>query len=110
MFIDRTERQNEKKPKQKTKIQTTETHIMARLQFACLESLDDKEFVLQTLQYNGGALQYVSARLKDEKDVVLKSVENDGAALFHASERLRDDWDVVIESVTEYGNGIAVCI
>ena len=52
---------------------------------------NNREQVLERVQQNGCALQYVSPALRADKEVVMAAVQQNGLALHYASEELKND-------------------
>jgi hypothetical protein len=88
------------------------------LLFNCIEAVEqhfrladvvlqtDKTFVIQALERNGLALEYISKEFRADKEVVLTAVRNNGSALEYASEELKADREVVLEAVRKNGRAL----
>mmetsp|Transcript_10855 Transcript_10855/g.17914 ORF Transcript_10855/g.17914 Transcript_10855/m.17914 type:complete len:465 (+) Transcript_10855:63-1457(+) len=68
-----------------------------QLQVAPTPVKDDRDLVLEILRDSWGhALQYASQAIQNDREVVLQAVQFDGAALQYASDELRSDTEVVL--------------
>lgn len=66
----------------------------------------DRDLVIEAMNQNALALEFVSFDFQDDKEVVLAAVKRDGYTLQFASDELRDDKEVVSEAVKNYGNAL----
>lgn len=57
---------------------------------------NDRDFLLEHIQYNSSALDYLNEEFKNDKQLVLKSVNANGCSLQYASDSLKNDLDVVM--------------
>ena len=83
-------------------------YIGSALLFAPEELRNDKEVVLAAVRKNGLALGYASEELCNDKEVILAAVQNHGNALLYASEELLNDKEIILEAVKQCGENIAL--
>eukprot|EP01098_Paradermamoeba_levis_P010599 TRINITY_DN445_c0_g1_i4.p1 TRINITY_DN445_c0_g1~~TRINITY_DN445_c0_g1_i4.p1 ORF type:complete len:675 (-),score=234.72 TRINITY_DN445_c0_g1_i4:619-2577(-) len=65
-----------------------------------------RPLVMEIVQANGLALEYVHESLRKDKQVVLTAVEQNGLALQFAHESLKNDREVVLEAVQSQGRAL----
>jgi hypothetical protein len=66
------------------------------MQFASSALQNNKDFVLQVVQDNGTALEFVNEKFKKDKDIALAAVESVGEdAIDLIDESLRKDDDIL---------------
>jgi hypothetical protein len=66
------------------------------MQFASSALQNNKDFVLQVVQDNGTALEFVNEKFKKDKDIALAAVESVGEdAMDLIDESLRKDDDIL---------------
>jgi Domain of unknown function (DUF4116) len=88
---------------------TVTTSAAAVMQFASEKRRDDKELVMQILQFQRGwqAIPYVSKRLQEDREVALLAVAKDGSKAFRMlSPTFRKDKTIVLQAVTANGGAI----
>lgn len=85
-------------------IKTNENEI----KYSLKELQNNKEVLLEVLQYIGSALLFAPEELRNDKEVVLAAVQNHGNALLYASEELLNDKEIILEAVKQCGENIAL--
>lgn len=60
---------------------------------------NDKEIILEAIEENYSAFQFVSQTLKDDKDFTLKAIQKCGLILSYVSNKFIDDKDFILKAI-----------
>jgi hypothetical protein len=83
-----------------------ETKLGFVFKFAADELKSDREFVFESVGYDGNLLEYIPDMLKSDRGIVLKAVKNSGISLQYASDQLKQDREIVLEAVRNDGRAL----
>jgi len=84
-------------------------HIKTKLstKYSILSNLiDDYDIVLQAVQENGFALEYVLEEYKDNYNIVLNAIRTHGIALSYSSNNMKNNLEIVKIAIQENNNSL----
>ena len=67
------------------------------------EFWSDKDFVLEAVKKQGGAIDYADPALKNNKEIVISAIKQDSFAIDYIGEEIKKDKDVLLEIIAQKG-------